>query len=363
MFPCARGRLSEEGEIGGRPAAGCPQVSARKSRHSHSENPHSSLRRHGSACTCSSSSSSSSNAIAIAISVLPTASLSIGMGMAAVLLLSFLLLAAPAAAIDILRRSLAAQTKGDLASITAGNPLVANAMNDRLKNLTDAFAQQMGKEFHYCIKDTDDEWNIAFNFSTDPTFLSNCMQATDGDVPQRVCTAAEMKFYFESFLDSNGRKNYVRPNKNCNLTSWMDGCEAGWACSAGPDQNINLQDAVNFPSRTLDCRGCCAGFFCPHGLTCMIPCPLGAYCPESTLNKTTGICDPYNYQPPPGKPNHTCGGADRWADVVSTDDVFCPAGFYCPSTIKKLSCSISIAGRDQLPKPNASTRAAVNQTL
>ncbi|EEC81359.1 hypothetical protein OsI_24554 [Oryza sativa Indica Group] len=212
--------------------------------------------------------------------------------MAAVLLLSFLLLAAPAAAIDILRRSLAAQTKGDLASITAGNPLVANAMNDRLKNLTDAFAQQMGKEFHYCIKDTDDEWNIAFNFSTDPTFLSNCMQATDGDVPQRVCTAAEMKFYFESFLDSNGRKNYVRPNKNCNLTSWMDGCEAGWACSAGPDQNINLQDAVNFPSRTLDCRGCCAGFFCPHGLTCMIPCPLGAYCPESTLNKTTGICDP-----------------------------------------------------------------------
>ncbi|KAF2928638.1 ABC transporter G family member 28 isoform X1 [Oryza sativa Japonica Group] len=261
------------------------------------------------------------------------------MGMAAVLLLSFLLLAAPAAAINILRRSLAAQTKGDLASITAGNPLVANAMNDRLKNLTDAFAQQMGKEFHYCIKDTDDEWNIAFNFSTDPTFLSNCMQATDGDVPQRVCTAAEMKFYFESFLDSNGRKNYVRPNKNCNLTSWMDGCEAGWACSAGPDQNINLQDAVNFPSRTLDCRGCCAGFFCPHGLTCMIPCPLGAYCPESTLNKTTGICDPYNYQPPPGKPNHTCGGADRWADVVSTDDVFCPAGFYCPSTIKKLSCS------------------------
>jgi hypothetical protein len=76
------------------------------------------------------------------------------MGMAAVLLLSFLLLAAPAAAINILRRSLAAQTKGDLASITAGNPLVANAMNDRLKNLTDAFAQQMGKEFHYCIKDT-----------------------------------------------------------------------------------------------------------------------------------------------------------------------------------------------------------------
>lgn len=91
-----------------------------------------------------------------------------------------------------------------------------------------------------------------------------------GDLPQRVCTAAEMKFYFESFLEGNGRKNYVKPNKNCNLTSWIDGCEPGWSCSAGKDLEVNLKDAVNIPSRTLDCRGCCAGFFCPHGLTCMI---------------------------------------------------------------------------------------------
>jgi len=47
----------------------------------------------------------------------------------------------------------------------------------------------------------------------------------------------------------------------------------------------------------------------------------------------------YHYQPPAGKPNHTCGGADRWADVVSTDDVFCPPGYYCPSTVQKLDCS------------------------
>ncbi|XP_062229950.1 ABC transporter G family member 28-like [Phragmites australis] len=255
------------------------------------------------------------------------------------LLLLLLLSAATAAAAVNPRRSLAAQTRGDVASLAAGSPMVAGVMNDRLKSITTSFAQQMGREFHYCIKNMDDEWNTAFNFSSDPTFLTNCMKETNGDLPQRVCTAAEMKFYFESFLEGNGKKNYVRPNKNCNLTSWIDGCEPGWACSAGKEQQVNLQDAVNFPSRTLDCRGCCAGFFCPHGLTCMIPCPLGAYCPGSTLNKTTGVCDPYNYQPPPGKPNHTCGGADRWADVVSTDDVFCPAGYYCPSTIKKLSCS------------------------
>ncbi|KAM0866428.1 hypothetical protein ACQ4PT_042630 [Festuca glaucescens] len=230
---------------------------------------------------------------------------------------------------------------GALAGAGRASPIssgaVTSALNARLKNLTDAFAPQVRRELGYCIQDTDSEWNTTFNFSSDPTFLVDCMK--EGDLPQRVCTAAELKFYFESILDTSGKKNYVKPNKNCNLTSWIDGCEPGWGCTADIGQEVDLQDAVNFPSRTLDCRGCCPGFFCPHGLTCMIPCPLGAYCPQSTLNKTTGVCDPYNYQPPPGKTNHTCGGADRWSDVMSTDDVFCPAGYYCPSTITKLDCS------------------------
>ncbi|KAM0848098.1 hypothetical protein ACQ4PT_054584 [Festuca glaucescens] len=248
--------------------------------------------------------------------------------------------AAPAAS-RALSALLSLALLGALAGAGRASPIssgaVTSALNARLKNLTDAFAPQVRRELGYCIQDTDSEWNTTFNFSSDPTFLVDCMK--EGDLPQRVCTAAELKFYFESILDTSGKKNYVKPNKNCNLTSWIDGCEPGWGCTADTGQEVDLQDAVSFPSRTLDCRGCCPGFFCPHGLTCMIPCPLGAYCPQSTLNKTTGVCDPYNYQPPPGKTNHTCGGADRWSDVMSTDDVFCPAGYYCPSTITKLDCS------------------------
>ncbi|VAI82045.1 unnamed protein product [Triticum turgidum subsp. durum] len=216
------------------------------------------------------------------------------------------------------------------------NGAVTSALNAKLKKLTDAFAPQVKRELGYCIQDTDAEWDATFNFSSDPKFLVDCMKK--GDLPQRVCTAAELKFYFESIL-RRGKKNYVRPNKNCNLSSWIDGCEPGWGCTADAGKEVDLQDAENFPSRTVDCQGCCPGFFCPRGLTCMIPCPLGAYCPQSTLNKTTGVCDPYNYQPPPGQPNHTCGGADRWSDVMSTDDVFCPAGYYCPSPILKIDCS------------------------
>lgn len=71
----------------------------------------------------------------------------------------------------------------------------------------------------------------------------------------------------------------------------------------------------------------------------MIPCPLGSYCPIGKFNKTTGVCDPYNYQLPAGEPNHTCGSADMWADVVTSGEIFCPAGYYCPSTVQKISCS------------------------
>jgi hypothetical protein len=47
------------------------------------------------------------------------------------------------------RCSLAAQTTGDVAAVS---PLVVGAMNNRLKSVTTSFARQMGREFHYCIK-------------------------------------------------------------------------------------------------------------------------------------------------------------------------------------------------------------------
>ncbi|XP_043706528.1 ABC transporter G family member 28-like isoform X2 [Telopea speciosissima] len=160
------------------------------------------------------------------------------------------------------------------------------------------------------------------------------------DLSRRLCTAAEIKFYFSTFFERGSKStNYLKPNKNCNLTSWVSGCEPGWACSVGTNQKVELKNSRNVPLRTGNCKPCCEGFFCPHGITCMIPCPLGAYCPLAKLNKTTGVCDPYRYQLPPGQPNHTCGGADVWADVGSSAEVFCSAGSYCPSTIQKIPCS------------------------
>lgn len=213
-------------------------------------------------------------------------------------------------------------------------------INGQIKNFTAVFKDDIKKHYGFCITDVDADYNGAFNFSKDMGFISDCTQKTK-DIMQRLCTAAEVKFYFNSFFsrDSAEKTNYLKPNKNCNLSSWVSGCEPGWACSVGSNKKVDLKNANDMPARTSDCAACCEGFFCPHGLTCMIPCPLGAYCPLAKLNKTTGVCDPYHYQLPPGQPNHTCGGADTWADILSTSEVFCSAGSYCPSTVKKIPCS------------------------
>ncbi|XP_022841624.1 putative white-brown complex homolog protein 30 isoform X3 [Olea europaea var. sylvestris] len=218
-------------------------------------------------------------------------------------------------------------------------PLVTALIYSQISNLTKIFNKDITKRLGYCSKDVDADLNEAFNFAGNLDFLNKCVMETK-DVTQRMCTAAEMKFYFTSVMDTKSADaRFLKPNRNCNLTSWVPGCEPGWACSVAPDQKVNLKNSNDIPLRTRDSQPCCEGFFCPRGLTCMIPCPLGSYCPRANINETTGVCDPYAYQLPPGKGNHTCGAADTWAGVASSEEIFCSAGFYCPTTTKKITCT------------------------
>ncbi|KAL1295185.1 hypothetical protein HN51_056053 [Arachis hypogaea] len=218
-------------------------------------------------------------------------------------------------------------------------PLVTQLVYSRLSNLTSLLSQEITTHSTFCVKDPDADWNQAFNFSSDLSFLASCIKKTKGDVTRRLCTAAEVKFYLSSLLERSTSANYLKPNKNCNLTSWFAGCEPGWACSVPSSQKVDLRNSKEIPARTSNCQPCCEGFFCPHGITCMIPCPLGSYCPLAKLNKATGVCEPYLYQLPPMQPNHSCGGANVWADVSSSSEMFCSAGSYCPTTTKTVPCS------------------------
>ncbi|KAF3518776.1 hypothetical protein DY000_02059543 [Brassica cretica] len=222
------------------------------------------------------------------------------------------------------------------------NPAVTQMVYRSLSKSTAALNQELATKAKFCVKDPDADWDKAFNFSDNLDFLSTCIQKTGGafDFVRRICTAAEMDFYLNAFLLSEtDNQGYLKPNGNCNSTTWVSGCEPGWGCSLDHQtEQVDLQNSKDFPERTTNCMPWCEGFFCPQGLTCMIPCPLGSHCPLATLNKTAGICEPYTYQLPPGR-NHTCGGANVWADVRRNDEVFCPAGSYCPTPTLNVTCS------------------------
>ncbi|XP_020216892.1 putative white-brown complex homolog protein 30 [Cajanus cajan] len=206
-----------------------------------------------------------------------------------------------------------------------------------LENLASLLSKDIKSGLGFCIKDVNKDWEEAFDFKGKLDFVDSCVKKK-GDFRDRICTVAEVRYYFHGFLEQGGSSaNYVKPNKNCNLTSWVSGCEPGWSCSAG--KNVDLKkDIKDIPFRTDNCQPCCEGFFCPQGLTCMIPCPLGSYCPLAKLNNETGMCDPYSYQIPQGETNHTCGSADIWSGVVNNSDIFCSPGSYCPTTTRKVSC-------------------------
>lgn len=149
-------------------------------------------------------------------------------------------------------------------------PRVTQLVYAQISNVTSLLSQQIKTSSTFCIKHPEADWNTAFNFSSDLGFVSSCILKTKGDITQRLCTAAEIKFYLSSLLERSRSASYLKPNKNCNLNSWVPGCEPGWACSVLTSQQVDLRNSPDIPARTTNCQACCEGFFCPHGITCMI---------------------------------------------------------------------------------------------
>ncbi|KAL2324824.1 hypothetical protein Fmac_023882 [Flemingia macrophylla] len=164
-------------------------------------------------------------------------------------------------------------------------PLITQLVYGQISNLTSVLSQEISRESTFCVKDPDADWNQAFNFSSDLDFLASCIKKTKGDIAQRLCTAAEVKFYLNSLLGKTISANYLKPNKNCNLTSWVSGCEPGWACSVHSSQKVDLKNSKEIPARTSNCQACCEGFFCPHGITCMIRCFKLSSCNSNTATQ------------------------------------------------------------------------------
>ncbi|KAG6513743.1 hypothetical protein ZIOFF_024079 [Zingiber officinale] len=161
-------------------------------------------------------------------------------------------------------------------------------LNDAVDNVTQSLFPIVKARFGFCVGDAQKDWDRTFNYSGNMDFMENCA-ATTPDVTGRLCTAAEVRLYFDSFVESGGSTNYMKPNKNCNSSSWVSGCEPGWASSVPDNENVDLRDSERLPSRNLNSKPCCAGFYCPYGITCMIRCFLSSSCDANSEKQNITI--------------------------------------------------------------------------
>lgn len=145
-------------------------------------------------------------------------------------------------------------------------------------------------EIRRCILNNFPLENVISDLNADVLLLENskflycdydaCSFVT-GDLSRRLCTTAELKFYLQTSVlgPSSGK-----PNRNCNSTLWVNGCEPGWACSISETNEIDLKNSKELPPRSANCQPCCDGFFCPQGLTCMF---------REYINETPSVLNPH----------------------------------------------------------------------
>ncbi|KAG0609196.1 hypothetical protein M758_8G165400 [Ceratodon purpureus] len=221
--------------------------------------------------------------------------------------------------------------------VPAGPPGIdESASNSEIEALSANATRLLQEKYGYCITEREREGvDEIFGFSnSDANILIDCDYMTGGTMTERVCVMSELRLYFENLA----AVDTPRPNLNCNASGWDQACEAGW--SGRVAEHVSLDSEI-VPSRLLEPLPCCAGFFCPRGLSCIIPCPSGSYCPLATLNHETNMCEPYGYQVMQNSSLYVaqCGGADEWADVTSTMGIFCPAGHFCSTPVDSRNCT------------------------
>jgi hypothetical protein len=172
---------------------------------------------------------------------------------------------------------------------------------DELNALTMNLTAVLLQQFSFCITKRESERDEIFGFKQNSAYLSDCDNALGGSASNLLCGTEEMKLYFTNLATVDT----TPPNVNCNSSNWSLVCEPGWAapCAIGIQAANNSQrshDDVIPLRNNNDPQPCCAGFFCPQALACMI----------RKNNKSPSLCPvslmPKLQPPPPSPPLSLC---------------------------------------------------------
>jgi hypothetical protein len=122
-----------------------------------------------------------------------------------------------------------------------------------------------------------------------------------GSASNLLCGTEEMKLYFTNLATVDT----TPPNVNCNSSNWSLVCEPGWAApraiviQAANNSQRSHDDVIPLRNNN-DPQPCCAGFFCPQALACMI----------RKNNKSPSLCPvslmPKSQPPHPPPPLSLC---------------------------------------------------------
>lgn len=179
--------------------------------------------------------------------------------------------------------------------------------------------------------------------SEDP---SDALCSNSTRIDAHLCGPQEIEQFYKFMLLTESPEK-VPDNEHCSAGGpGQPGCSPGFF-----DQRLENRPASVLPQQA---HPCCDGYFCPPQLTCMLPCPLGSYCPrahpapppEWYQHGDAQWCAPYAYKL---RPELGCGGADKWRIVPGSafpaaqwDDgsgsIYCNGGHFCPNTTAMLSC-------------------------
>jgi ABC-type multidrug transport system ATPase subunit len=216
-----------------------------------------------------------------------------------------------------------------------------------------------------------------------PNLNPICSNATLLDL--HLCDVAQVQHYYQYMLLTNDPEKVPGSTECPTATSTTGKCAPGFF-DPSPHHPFYLLDDSDKSNRDDDDDDddddppsvpCCEGYFCPPSLTCMMPCPLGAYCPTAVAvppprgyihsitdysgtyddnnsnsssrkkKNSTMWCAPYGYRE---RIETGCGGADRWTIVPDpafpgfpywdggSGNIFCPGGHYCNTTTAQHRC-------------------------
>ena len=222
-----------------------------------------------------------------------------------------------------------------------------------------------------------------------------------------LCDVEELDFYTSYFM--HGDSSRLPPSSFCPATAHVGNGGTFSSCSPG---FFGLRDGGMSPQNS-SFAACCPGFFCPQNLTCMLPCPVGSFCPRAVPAKLFGgfklntrfeevdernsferrYCAPYGYDAmriDGTAEQHVCGGADNWtreprdlnwqvndmpatrvddfgwlvqatfstsgddhcaAHLASMGSIYCPGGWYCPDASTAVRCPAGSRCDPGVPAP------------